>query len=121
MFSATELPPKPAKVPSPSKLTNILSTLRKSSSPIDPSLPHITCAVGSLQSGTVPAVVVNPGTPSPKLLPITTTPMSTSPASSISRMNISPRNEIVGDPATCEIEPGKQTTIEINRDKMGLG
>ncbi|XP_046997593.1 multiple PDZ domain protein-like isoform X3 [Schistocerca americana] len=25
------------------------------------------------------------------------------------------------DPATCEIVPGKETTVEINKDKMGLG
>jgi multiple PDZ domain protein len=25
------------------------------------------------------------------------------------------------DPATCPITPGKETTIEVNKDKMGLG
>lgn len=29
--------------------------------------------------------------------------------------------EEVGDPATAPIKPGRECTIEINKDKMGLG
>lgn len=30
-------------------------------------------------------------------------------------------DEPLPDPATCEVKPGKETTIEVNKDKLGLG
>lgn len=30
-------------------------------------------------------------------------------------------DEPLPDPAICEVKPGKETTIEVNKDKLGLG
>lgn len=84
-------------------------------------------------TGPVPSVIVKPATPSPKL------PMSSAahhpppphhilPPSKL-QLTMKPRASSTGsatdeppsDPATCEIKPGRETTIEINKDKMGLG
>ncbi|XP_065340777.1 multiple PDZ domain protein-like isoform X6 [Cloeon dipterum] len=76
----------------------------------------------------------------PSHLPVTTSRSPSTPSASPLRGSISPamatmnsrpksphlRNteeppEPPADPATCPIKPGKETTIEVNKDKMGLG
>jgi len=63
-------------------------------------------------------------------LPLATMPVSPS-ASPSSTLRLSPLSvakhqsttpeEPPPDPSKCEISPGKETTVEINKDKMGLG
>lgn len=47
------------------------------------------------------------------------------PGSSLSAKNLSSNkgqpDEPLPDPTTCEVKPGKETTIEVNKDKLGLG
>jgi len=45
------------------------------------------------------------------------------PGSSVSKNStiIKAVDEPPPDPATCEVKPGKETTIEVNKDKLGLG
>ncbi|XP_049864140.1 multiple PDZ domain protein isoform X5 [Schistocerca gregaria] len=73
---------------------------------------------------------LSPGTCVPKQSPVRPTELVTttdtspsarlSPSPSGKRLSSTPE-EPPADPATCEIVPGKETTVEINKDKMGLG
>lgn len=69
--------------------------------------------------GSVPSVIVKPATPSPKLHPAVTP--TTTPAAKMALLVKNRLEEPMPDPVTCAITPGKETTIEINKDKMGLG
>ncbi|CAG7833479.1 unnamed protein product, partial [Allacma fusca] len=99
-----------------------------STSPTSPTLsgqmtPSSATSVSTTVHVPISSSTVKPPTPSPKLT-TTSSPLSISPSSSTSKMALYLKNrseEPPADPATCQINPGKETTIEINKDKMGLG
>lgn len=64
----------------------------------------------------------SPSTPSPKPIRGRASPVPSiaRPKSPHLRTTEEPP-EPPADPATCPIKPGKETTIEVNKDKMGLG
>ncbi|XP_067003384.2 multiple PDZ domain protein isoform X1 [Anabrus simplex] len=65
-----------------------------------------------------PPLSTTPGHASPSISPSSTLRLSPSPSG---KHHITTPEEPPVDPTTCEITPGKETTVEINKDKMGLG
>jgi hypothetical protein len=66
--------------------------------------------------GHLPSLAIMPVSPS-------ASPSSTlrlSPSSSAKHQSTT-SEEPPSDPTKCEVTPGKETTVEINKDKMGLG
>jgi hypothetical protein len=55
---------------------------------------------------------------SPSVSPSSTLRLS---PSSVAKIQSTTPEELPSDPTKCEIMPGKETTVEINKDKMGLG
>jgi len=95
------------------------TVISPSGSSYNPSL-----GIQSPSSGGVPSVVVKPATPSPKLHPAVSPSSGGGVAGSGVKMALLVKNRLEeppADPVTCPINPGKETTIEINKDKMGLG
>lgn len=167
-----ELPPKPSKIPSPSKLISSVSSAISHRTKISVTSPVATpvtssqppmvtivsptsssCSSSSAAVSKLAAHGISPVSPkqlSPSnshtaLAPTTTTPsVSTSPTPSVSTKPATPSprpspippsashkmtlhvhgkpvTDPLLDPISCPINPGKETTIEINKDKMGLG
>jgi hypothetical protein len=91
-------------------------------SKISPSNSHTTLNVITSPSGGVgggPSVIVKPATPSPKMYSGVTPSSSTASGAKMALMVKNRLEET--DPVTGAINSGKETTIEINKDKMGLG
>jgi hypothetical protein len=65
----------------------------------------------------------SPSTPSPKLMrgAASPSPSIALPKSPHLRPTTEEPPEPPADPATCPIKIGKETIIEVNKDKMGLG
>ncbi|XP_035710408.1 multiple PDZ domain protein isoform X3 [Folsomia candida] len=167
-----KLPPKPSKIPSPSKLISSVSSAISHRTKISVTSPVATpvtssqppmvtivsptsssCSSSSAAVSKLAAHGISPVSPkqlSPSnshtaLAPTTTTPsVSTSPTPSVSTKPATPSprpspippsashkmtlhvhgkpvTDPLLDPISCPINPGKETTIEINKDKMGLG
>ncbi|XP_045028457.1 multiple PDZ domain protein isoform X3 [Daphnia magna] len=52
---------------------------------------------------------------------VVSNPKSSEPAKKEEAKPIKVPDEPLPDPAICEVKPGKETTIEVNKDKLGLG
>ncbi|KAG7154404.1 multiple PDZ domain protein-like isoform X2 [Homarus americanus] len=115
-----DVPPKPTLAPKP-----VLPAKPPSLSSMLP--PPAPVSSSSLDEPTIPSSPpLLPARPAPMerlpshgLSSITSTASSTSTTSSPS--SLPPTDEKPQDPATAEILPGKETTIEIVKEKMGLG
>ncbi|XP_063871691.1 multiple PDZ domain protein-like isoform X16 [Scylla paramamosain] len=113
-----DVPPKPAIAPKPSlptkppSLTGLPPPSRLSPPPMDDPTPSPAPPPRPLPLDRLPGLGVTS-------MASTTSP-STSPSSQ-SSLPPTEEKEKPQDPATAEIRPGKETTIEIVKEKMGLG
>lgn len=116
-----DVPPKPTlgqKPALPAKPTSVAASPLHSSASAS---PVVTAAIPSSSPPPPPPERLNPveRLASHGLTSLTSTSSTTSTTSSPS--SIPPTDDPPQDPATAEIRPGRETTIEIVKEKMGLG